>query len=179
MEIVVAQRKPRAFVHGLVVVDHRYLPFARGRCLRSGSGIVDQVEDIVLFGRCGVPSLAESAVAEPPLAALGMIMRNVVPCPSLESSIIRPPSCWVTRLYTMCRPSPVPPSLRRVVKNGSNACRCTSGVIPAPLSAKMISTSSLPRGLAEIEIAPERPSANAWFAALRNRFVRICPYEPG
>ena len=40
----------------------------------------------------------------------------------------------------------MPPSLRRVVKNGSNACRCTSGVIPAPLSAKMISTSSVTAG---------------------------------
>src|SRR6476620_8863197 len=134
MEIVVAQRKPRAFVHRLIVVDDCDLPFARGRCLRSGSGIVNQVEDIVLFGHCEIPSLARSAVVEPPLAAFGMIMRNVVPCPSLESSIIRPPSCWVTRLYTMCRPSPVPPWLRRVVKNGSNACRCTSGAIPAPLS---------------------------------------------
>ena len=50
IEIVVAQRKPRAFMHGLIVVDDGDLPFARGRCFRSGSGIVDQVEDIVLFG---------------------------------------------------------------------------------------------------------------------------------
>src|SRR5436305_1086211 len=79
----------------------------------------------------------------------------------------------------MCSPRPVPPSLRRVVKNGSKAWRWTSGVIPAPLSAKMISMSSLPRGLAEMVMAPARPPGNAWFAALRNRFVRICPYEPG
>ena len=98
VEIVVAERKACALVHGRIVVDDGDLPFARGRSLRSGSGIVDQVEDIVLFVHCGVPSLAWSSVAEPPLAALGMIMRNVVPCPSLESSIIRPPSCWVTRL---------------------------------------------------------------------------------
>src|ERR1700689_2557479 len=96
VEIVVAEREPRAFMHGLIVVDHGDLPFARGRGLRDGPGVVDQMEDIVLFGHCGVPSLAASA--EPLLAALGMIMRNVVPCPSLESSIIRPPSCWVTRL---------------------------------------------------------------------------------
>ena len=50
VEAVVAQRKARAFVHGLIVVDDGDLPFARRRVLRSGSGIVDQVEDIVLFG---------------------------------------------------------------------------------------------------------------------------------
>ena len=50
MENVVAERKPRTFMDGLIVVDHGDLPFARGRCLRSGSGIVNQVEDIVLFG---------------------------------------------------------------------------------------------------------------------------------
>src|ERR1700682_4300068 len=50
-------RKPGAFMHGLIVVDHRDLPFTRGRGDRNGSGIVDQVEDIVLFGHCGVPSL--------------------------------------------------------------------------------------------------------------------------
>ncbi len=47
---VVAERKSRAFMHGLIVVDDGNLPFARGRILRNGSGIVDQVEDIVLFG---------------------------------------------------------------------------------------------------------------------------------
>src|SRR4030081_506447 len=98
METVVAQRKPRAFVHGPIVVDDSDLPFACVRCLRSGSGIVNQVEDIVLFGHCGIPSPAGCVVVEPPLAALGIIMRNVVPCPRLESSIIRPPTCWVTRL---------------------------------------------------------------------------------
>src|SRR6202035_3983919 len=103
-----------AFVHGMIVVDYRDHPFSCGRGFRDGPGIVDQMEDIVLFGHCGVPSLSASVVPEPPLAALGIIMRNVVPCPNLESSIIRPPSCWVTRLYTMCRPSPEPPSLRRV-----------------------------------------------------------------
>jgi hypothetical protein len=50
MENIVAQRKPRAFMDGLIVVDHGDLPFASGRRFRSGSGIVDQVEDIVLFG---------------------------------------------------------------------------------------------------------------------------------
>jgi hypothetical protein len=37
-------------MHGLVVVDDGHLPFTRSRGYRSGSGIVDQVEDIVLFG---------------------------------------------------------------------------------------------------------------------------------
>jgi hypothetical protein len=34
----------------MIVVDDGDFPFALGRILRSGSGIVDQVEDIVLFG---------------------------------------------------------------------------------------------------------------------------------
>ena len=50
VEIVVAQRKAGAFVHGGIVVDDGDLPFADGRVLRNGPGIVDQVEDIVLFG---------------------------------------------------------------------------------------------------------------------------------
>src|SRR4029077_5906319 len=98
VEAVVAQRKSGAFVHGMIVVDDRDLPLARSRRIRSSTGIVDQVEDIVLFGHEAAPSRSWSMVVLPPLAALGMIMRNVVPCPSLESSIIRPPSCWVTRL---------------------------------------------------------------------------------
>ena len=97
-ETVVAQGKSRTLVHGRVVVDDGDLPFACARCFRNGSGIVDQVEDIVLFGHWELPWLACSPITEPRLAALGMIMRNVVPCPSLDSSIIRPPSCWVTRL---------------------------------------------------------------------------------
>ena len=35
----------------------------------------------------------------------------------------------------MCRPSPVPPRLRRVVKNGSKARRWTSSLMPMPSSA--------------------------------------------
>ena len=50
VEIVIAQRKAGALMHGLIVVDDGDLPFACGRSLRNGSGIVDQVEDIVLFG---------------------------------------------------------------------------------------------------------------------------------
>ena len=60
VQIVVAQRKTGAFMHGGIVVDDGDLPFTRGRVLRSGSGIVDQVEDIVLFGHCRVPSAAVS-----------------------------------------------------------------------------------------------------------------------
>ena len=50
VEVVVAQRKAGALVHRGIVVDDGDLPFARGRVLRNGPGIVDQVEDIVLFG---------------------------------------------------------------------------------------------------------------------------------
>src|SRR4051794_19079584 len=97
-QIVVAQRKPGALMHGRVVVDDGDLPFSCSRRLRNGSGVVDQVDDIVLFGHWELPSVACSPIPVPPLAAFGMIMRNVVPCPGRDSSIIRPPSCWVTRL---------------------------------------------------------------------------------
>ncbi len=50
VEIVVAQRKAGALMHRSIVVDDGDLPFAYGRILRNGPGIVDQVEDIVLFG---------------------------------------------------------------------------------------------------------------------------------
>ena len=50
LQVVVAQRKAGAFMHRGVVVDDGDLPFADGRILRNNSGIVDQVEDIVLFG---------------------------------------------------------------------------------------------------------------------------------
>jgi hypothetical protein len=45
------------------------------------------MENIILFGHWGVPLLAWSSVAEPPLAVWGMIVRNLVLCPGLESSI--------------------------------------------------------------------------------------------
>ena len=97
VQAVVGQRKARAVMHGRIVVDDGDLPFARGRVLRRGAGVVDQVEDIVLFGHCEVPSVSV-LWRRSPLATRGMIMRKVVPCPSLDSSIMRPPSCWVTRL---------------------------------------------------------------------------------
>src|SRR5690606_40228448 len=34
------------------------------------------------------------SVSAPPLATLGMVIRKVVPCPTRDSSIMRPPSCW-------------------------------------------------------------------------------------
>ncbi len=65
--------------------------------LRRGTGVVDQVEDIVLFGHW--KSRQSLCLSAPPLATRGLIMRKVVPCPELvDSSIMRPPSCWVTRL---------------------------------------------------------------------------------
>jgi hypothetical protein len=54
-----------------------------------------------------------------PGASSGSVMQMVVPFPSAETSVILPPSCWVTRLWTMYRPSPILPCARQVVKNGS------------------------------------------------------------
>lgn len=56
---------------------------------------------------------------------------------------MRPPSCRV--IVNDMKTKAGPPSLRRVVKNGSKDWRWTSGVMPAPLSAKMISMASLAR----------------------------------
>ena len=50
VENVVAQRKAGAFVHRVIIVDDGDLPFACRGGFRGGPGIVDQVEDIVLFG---------------------------------------------------------------------------------------------------------------------------------
>ena len=71
-----------------------------------------------------------------------MAMRNRVPHPSFDSKLSLPPNCWVTRLKMMWSPSPVPPSLRRVVKNGSMARRWVSSVMPTPSSETKISTLS-------------------------------------
>src|SRR6267142_3979402 len=54
-----------------------------------------------------------------PGASKGSVMQMVVPFPSAETSVILPPSCCVTRLWTMYSPSPVLPCARLVVKNGS------------------------------------------------------------
>ena len=54
-----------------------------------------------------------------PGASRGSVMQMVVPFPGAEASVILPPSCCVTRLWTMYRPSPVLPCARLVVKNGS------------------------------------------------------------
>ena len=56
VEAVIAQRKAGALMHRLIVVDDRDLPFARAGDFRVGTGIVDQVEDIVLFGHAEVLS---------------------------------------------------------------------------------------------------------------------------
>src|SRR6266851_1993274 len=58
------------------------------------------------------------ATIEPAGASKGSVMQMVVPFPSAETSVILPPSCCVTRLWTMYRPSPVLPCARLVVKNG-------------------------------------------------------------
>src|SRR5262249_47259676 len=94
---VVGQRKTGALMHGMIVVDDGDLPLPDRLIVRNRSGVVDQVEDIVLFGHCVVPSAKLSELAGSPhgspLAVRGMIMRKVVPCPGLDSSIILPPSC--------------------------------------------------------------------------------------
>ncbi|MGY4342258.1 hypothetical protein ACVWW3_007164 [Bradyrhizobium sp. LM2.9] len=50
VETVVRQREAGAVMHGLIVVDDGDLPFPGVNILRRGTGVVDQVEDIVLFG---------------------------------------------------------------------------------------------------------------------------------
>ncbi|MGX1151376.1 hypothetical protein AB7M15_007198 [Bradyrhizobium ottawaense] len=50
VEAVVGQRKAGAVMHGRIIVDDGDLPFPGVGILRRGTGIVDQVEDIVLFG---------------------------------------------------------------------------------------------------------------------------------
>src|SRR6266850_849413 len=52
-------------------------------------------------------------------ASRGSVMQIVVPFPGPETSVILPPSCCVTRLWTMYRPSPILPCARLVVKKGS------------------------------------------------------------
>src|SRR6266850_2605639 len=78
----------------------------------------------------------------------------------------------------MCRPSPVPPWSRRVVKNGSKARRRTSRLMPTPLSEKRISTLSLPEARTWMSTAPALPSGKACATELRNRLVNIWPYGP-
>ncbi len=48
VELVVAERKSGAVVHGRLVVDHRDLPAPAFRGCRLVTGIVDQVDDVVV-----------------------------------------------------------------------------------------------------------------------------------
>ncbi|MGY4424864.1 hypothetical protein ACVWY2_007313 [Bradyrhizobium sp. JR6.1] len=50
VQVVIAERKSGAFMDGVIVVDHGDLPFPYRRVLRGALGVVDQLEDIVLFG---------------------------------------------------------------------------------------------------------------------------------
>jgi hypothetical protein len=50
---------------------------------------------------------------------IGMITVKAVPSPGVDRQSMLPLSVLVTILKTMCRPSPVPPEPRFVVKNGS------------------------------------------------------------
>ena len=56
VQAVVGEREAGALMHGRVVVDDGDLPLADGRIVRNRPGVVDQVEDIVLFGHGVVPS---------------------------------------------------------------------------------------------------------------------------
>ena len=66
-------------------------------------------------------------------------MTTVVPRPTWLSMRICPPDC-LTKPYTIDRPSPVPRPSGLVVKNGSKACRITSGVMPVPVSVTSMRT---------------------------------------
>ena len=78
------------------------------------------------------------------------MIRIFVPAPGLVSRLIRPPKRLVTMLWTMCNPRPVLPWSRRVVKNGSNTWRLTSGLMPQPSSENSTSTLCLPDACAAI-----------------------------
>src|SRR5882672_1509787 len=73
----------------------------------------------------------------------------------------------------MCKPSPVPPWSRLVVKNGSNARRRTSRLMPHPSSENRISTLSLPDSRTWMSTMPGLPSGNACATALRNRLEHL------
>ena len=79
----------------------------------------------------------------------------------------------------MCRPSPVLPFWRAVVKKGSKIRgRCSAGM-PRPSSDTTSRILSAPISLATIRSVPPCPSSKACVAALTTRFVSTCPSAPG
>ncbi len=106
----------------------------------AATAVVDHPDESRCRRSCGCASVLSACGASPvpPAGATsGSLIHRVVPRPGAESSRKRPPRRRVTILKTMCRPSPVPPWLRRVVKNGSKARRWTSSLMPTPSSAEL------------------------------------------
>src|SRR5258708_6592965 len=125
----------------------------RGRC--------HQAVFIAGHDAVGVRRRSHYSAANSSGASRGTTMRIFVPAPGLVSRLIRPPRRLVTMLWTMCNPRPVLPWSRRVVKNGSNTWRLTSGLMPQPSSENSTSTLSLPDAPAVIWTDPRAPSGNA------------------
>ena len=101
-----AEREAGDVVDLRLVVDDQQLPHARaGRLGRLDLVVGEDQEIVVGHGRSG--------------ACAGSWIETSVPRPGLDSTAIEPPSRSVTRLWTMCMPSPLPPRPRWVVKKGS------------------------------------------------------------
>ena len=118
------------------------LPLRRLKSLWSRSKKADQCDWRFSIPLRRVPSgTLPSAVTsrsgiEPHLEGddTGNMTRMFVPRSGSVSRTRLPLRRLVTILWTMCRPSPVQPLSRRVVKKGSKAFRRTSSVMPQPSS---------------------------------------------
>ncbi|EAU69958.1 hypothetical protein STIAU_5600 [Stigmatella aurantiaca DW4/3-1] len=105
----------------------------------------------------------------------GSITRKQVPCPTVLSTEISPPSP-LTMLWQMDNPSPVPTPTGLVVKNGSKMRLRCSGAMPSPLSRTSPTTQgpSTPRRTSTV-CRSDAPSGMAWDALssrLRNTWPR-------
>ena len=102
-------------------------------------------------------------------ARTGITIRNVVPVPTWLSTMMRPP-CRSTMPWTIDRPRPDPSPTSLVVKNGSKIFGITSGGMPGPSSATVISTSSAFFWAAMRIVPPLSRVPTAW-AAFAIRFM--------
>ena len=171
VELVVAEREAGAVVDGRIVVDHRDLPARPG--LRRVAGIVDDAEgsrpvrplsSVRGCGRRGLAGCPGNDDAEHGAAA-GRRFHRDAPAEALGD-----------RLWMMCSPSPVPPRLRRVVKNGSKAWALAASVhADAVVGDGDLDVVRVRRARAENDSVPARPSGKAWTTALRNRLVSTWP----
>src|ERR1700693_2665743 len=100
-------------------------------------------------------------------ATRGSTILILVPSSGSLSRLTRPPRPFVTMVWTICRPRPVDPRPRRVVKKGSNALRRTSRLMPQPVSENRISTFSSPDACTLTLTVPFRRLGNAWVTELR------------